>query len=71
MTALILKGTSQEVGDGLSKAVESLGSDLVVVSRENRGLIDTLFGSDLIHEMVYRMEIPVLVFPLPPEQDKS
>jgi len=56
-----------EVSDGLSKAVESLGSDLVVVSRENRGLIDTLFGSDLIHEMVYRMEIPVLVFPLPPE----
>ncbi|MBU6332598.1 MAG: universal stress protein [Bacteroidetes bacterium] len=59
-----------EVGDGLSKAVESLGSDLVVVSRENRGLIDALFGSDLIHEMVYRMEIPVLVFPLPPEQEK-
>jgi nucleotide-binding universal stress UspA family protein len=59
-----------EVSDGLSKAVESLGSGLVVVSRESRGLIDTLFGSDLIHEMVYRMEIPVLVFPLPPIQNK-
>jgi nucleotide-binding universal stress UspA family protein len=59
-----------EVSDGLSKAVESLGSGLVVVSRESRGLMDTLFGSDLIHEMVYRMEIPVLVFPLPPIQNK-
>ena len=57
-----------EVNDGLSKAVESLGSGLVVVSKENRGLLDTLFGSDLIHEMVYRLEIPVLVFPLSQHQ---
>jgi hypothetical protein len=60
-----------EVSNGLSKAVESLGSGLVVVSRESRGLMDSLFGSDLIHEMVYRMEIPVLVFPIYPEQKKS
>lgn len=60
-----------EVSDGLSKAVESLGSGLVVVSRETRGLINTFFGSDLIHEMVYRMEIPVLVFPIPQEPSQS
>ncbi|MBM3918955.1 MAG: universal stress protein [Sphingomonadales bacterium] len=58
------------VGEGLAKAVESLGSGLVVVSRESRGLLDTLFGSDLIHEMVYRMEIPVMVFPISPEPAK-
>jgi nucleotide-binding universal stress UspA family protein len=55
----------EEIMNGLPKAVESLGSDLVVVGRESRGILNTLFGSDFIHEMVYRLEIPVLVFPLP------
>lgn len=54
---------SAEVESGIAAAFKNIEADLVVLSREHRGLIDTLFGSDLVDDLVYKAEIPVLVFP--------
>lgn len=54
---------SAGVETGIEEAVKNIQAGLVVLSREHRGVIDTLFGSDVVDDLVYKAEIPVLVFP--------
>lgn len=53
-----------DVDDGIEAAVKSMNAGLVILSREHRSFLDALFGSDVIDDMVYKAEIPVLVFPI-------
>ena len=54
---------SAGVESGIEDAAKNIQAGLVILSREHRGLIDTLFGSDVIDDLVYKAEVPVLMFP--------
>jgi nucleotide-binding universal stress UspA family protein len=55
---------NSEVDGGIEAAVKQMNAGLVVLSREYKGLLDALFGSDVIDDLVYKVEIPVLVYPI-------
>lgn len=54
---------SAEVESGIEEAVKNIQAGLVILSRDHRGLLDTLFGSDVVDDLVYKSEVPILVFP--------
>lgn len=53
-----------DIDDGIEAAIQAMNAGLVILSREHRSFLDALFGSDVIDDMVYKAEIPVLVFPI-------
>lgn len=53
-----------DVDEGIEAAIKAMNAGLVILSREHRSFLDALFGSDVIDDMVYKAEIPVLVFPI-------
>lgn len=53
-----------DVDEGIEAAIKAMNAGLVILSREHRSFFDALFGSDVIDDMVYKAEIPVLVFPI-------
>jgi nucleotide-binding universal stress UspA family protein len=55
---------NSDVEEGLEKAIQAVSPDLVVLTHQNRSFIDAVFGSNVVDELVYRAEIPVLVYPV-------
>ncbi len=55
---------NSDVEEGLEKAIQTVSPDLVVLTHQNRSFIDAVFGSNVVDELVYRAEIPVLVYPV-------
>lgn len=53
-----------DVDEGIETAIKAMNAGLVILSREHRSFLDALFGSDVIDDLVYKAEIPVLVFPI-------
>jgi nucleotide-binding universal stress UspA family protein len=53
-----------DVDSGIEKAIKDINAGLIILSREHRGILDTLFGSDVIDDLVYKVEVPVLVYPI-------
>ncbi len=53
-----------DVDEGIESAIKSMHAGLIILSREHRSFLDALFGSDVIDDLVYKAEIPVLVFPI-------
>lgn len=53
-----------DVDEGIESAMKAMNAGLVILSREHRSFLDALFGSDVIDDLVYKSEIPVLVFPI-------
>ena len=55
---------SSDVEQGLEKAIDAISPDVVVLTHQNRSFIDAVFGSNVVDELVYSAEIPVLVYPV-------
>jgi nucleotide-binding universal stress UspA family protein len=55
-----------EVEKGIEKAIDDINAGLIILSREKRSFLDALLGSDVIDELVYKLEIPILVMPIQP-----
>lgn len=53
-----------DVDEGIEAAIKAMQAGLVILSREHRTFLDALFGSDVIDDLVYKAEIPVLIFPI-------
>lgn len=58
---------SSDVEKGIEKAIHDIDAGLIILSREQRSFLDAIMGSDVIDDLVYQVEIPVLVFPILPE----
>ncbi|MDP2188106.1 MAG: universal stress protein [Sphingobacteriaceae bacterium] len=55
---------NSDVDSGIESAIKAINAGLIILSREHRGILDTLFGSDVIDDLVYKVEVPVLVYPI-------
>jgi nucleotide-binding universal stress UspA family protein len=55
---------NSDIDNGIETAIKDINAGLIILSREHRGILDTLFGSDVIDDLVYKVEVPVLVFPI-------
>ncbi|MFN3530313.1 MAG: universal stress protein [Bacteroidia bacterium] len=53
-----------EVDSGIERAVAEIKAGLIILSREHRSVLDAIFGSNVIDDLVYKTEIPVLIFPI-------
>jgi len=55
---------NNDVEDGLDKAIAEIYPDLIILIHQNRSFLDAVFGSNVVDDLVYRAEIPVLVYPV-------
>lgn len=55
---------NSDVEEGLDKAIAEIYPDLIILIHQNRSFLDAVFGSNVVDELVYRAEIPVLVYPV-------
>jgi len=55
---------NSDVDSGIENAIKDINAGLIILSREHRSIFDTLFGSDVIDDLVYKVEVPVLVYPI-------
>lgn len=53
-----------DVEEGLDKAIVEIYPDLIILIHQNRSFLDAVFGSNVVDDLVYRAEIPVLVYPV-------
>jgi nucleotide-binding universal stress UspA family protein len=53
-----------DVEEGLDKAIAEIYPHLVILIHQNRSFLDAVFGSNVIDDLIYRAEIPVLVYPV-------
>jgi len=55
---------SSDVEEGFDKAIAEIYPDLIILTHQNRSFFDAVFGSNVVDDLVYRAEIPVLVYPV-------
>lgn len=55
---------NNDVEEGLDKAIAEIYPHLVILIHQNRSFFDAVFGSNVVDDLVYRAEIPVLVYPV-------
>jgi nucleotide-binding universal stress UspA family protein len=55
---------NSDVDSGIENTIKDINAGLIILSREHRSIFDTLFGSDVIDDLVYKVEVPVLVYPI-------
>jgi len=55
---------NNDVELGLDKAIVEIHPDLIILIHQNRSFLDAVFGSNVVDDLVYRAEIPVLVYPV-------
>jgi len=55
---------NNDVEEGLEKAIAEIYPHLVILIHQNRSFLDAVFGSNVVDDLVYRAEVPVLVYPV-------
>lgn len=55
---------NSDVEEGIDKAIAEIYPHLVILVHQNRSFLDAVFGSNVIDDLIYRAEIPVLVYPV-------